>query len=115
MLTPTFTSVVGIVASRIKDKLYRPTFVFLEAQQRAARSTNSKARAARSPAFTCAMRALPGGQWRYRGVILNLGGHAMAAGCTGRQRNRSTCLSRPLPRSPGRVAPDAATLTRKIN
>jgi single-stranded DNA-specific DHH superfamily exonuclease len=42
--------VVGIVASRIKDKLHRPTFVF-------AARTNSRARAARLRAFICAMRS----------------------------------------------------------
>jgi hypothetical protein len=47
--------VVGIVASRIKDKLHRPAFVFA-ASGRPARSTNSKARAAPSPVFTCATR-----------------------------------------------------------
>ena len=48
--------VVGIVASRIKDKLHRPTFVFAPSSAPRARSMSSRARAAASPAFTCAMR-----------------------------------------------------------
>lgn len=44
--------VVGIVASRLKDKLHRPTFVFA-ASSAPGRSTNSRAQAAQLPAFTC--------------------------------------------------------------
>jgi single-stranded-DNA-specific exonuclease len=46
--------VVGIVASRIKDKLHRPTFVFA-ASQAPGKEHELKGRAARSPASTCAM------------------------------------------------------------
>ena len=45
--------VVGIVASRLKDKLHRPTFVFASAR---ANRANARARAAPSRASTCATR-----------------------------------------------------------
>jgi single-stranded-DNA-specific exonuclease len=54
--TPDFhEGVVGIVASRLKDKLHRPTFVFA-ASAAPGKGMNSRARGARLPAFTCAMR-----------------------------------------------------------
>jgi single-stranded-DNA-specific exonuclease len=72
--------VVGIVASRIKDKLHRPTFVF------AASSAPGKAHELKGSG-----RSIPGFHLRdaldlvakrHPGVILKFGGHAMAAGCT---------------------------------
>lgn len=72
--------VVGIVASRIKDKLHRPTFVF------AASSAEGKEHELKGSG-----RSIPGFHLRdaldlvakrYPGVILRFGGHAMAAGCT---------------------------------
>ena len=72
--------VVGIVASRVKDKLHRPTFVFA-ASQAPGRSMNSRARAARSPGFHL-RDALDLVAKRHPGVLLRFGGHAMAAGCT---------------------------------
>ncbi len=72
--------VVGIVASRIKDKLHRPSFVF------AASSANGKEHELKGSG-----RSIPGFHLRdaldlvakrYPGVLLRFGGHAMAAGCT---------------------------------
>jgi single-stranded-DNA-specific exonuclease len=72
--------VVGIVASRIKDKLHRPTFVF------AASSAPGKAHELKGSG-----RSIPGFHLRdaldlvakrHPGVLLKFGGHAMAAGCT---------------------------------
>ncbi|MFN9726067.1 single-stranded-DNA-specific exonuclease RecJ [Acidovorax sp.] len=72
--------VVGIVASRIKDKLHRPTFVF------AASSAPGKAHELKGSG-----RSIPGFHLRdaldlvakrHPAVILKFGGHAMAAGCT---------------------------------
>ena len=72
--------VVGIVASRIKDKLHRPTFVF------AASSAPGKAHELKGSG-----RSIPGFHLRDAldlvakrapGVLLRFGGHAMAAGCT---------------------------------
>jgi single-stranded-DNA-specific exonuclease len=72
--------VVGIVASRIKDKLHRPTFVF------AASGAPGKAHELKGSG-----RSIPGFHLRdaldlvakrHPGVLLKFGGHAMAAGCT---------------------------------
>lgn len=72
--------VVGIVASRLKDRLHRPCFVFA---------------AARAPGHEGEIkgsgRSIPGFHLRdaldllakrHPGVLLRFGGHAMAAGCT---------------------------------
>jgi len=72
--------VVGIVASRLKDKLHRPTFVF------AASAAPGKAHELKGSG-----RSIPGFHLRdaldlvakrHPGVLLKFGGHAMAAGCT---------------------------------
>jgi single-stranded-DNA-specific exonuclease len=72
--------VVGIVASRLKDKLHRPTFVF------AASSAEGKEHELKGSG-----RSIPGFHLRdaldlvakrHPGVLLRFGGHAMAAGCT---------------------------------
>jgi single-stranded-DNA-specific exonuclease len=72
--------VVGIVASRLKDKLHRPTFVF------AASSAPGKAHelkgSGRSIAGFHLRDALDLVAKRVPGVLLRFGGHAMAAGCT---------------------------------
>ena len=72
--------VVGIVASRIKDKLHRPSFVF------AASSAPGKAHelkgSGRSIAGFHLRDALDLVAKRAPGVLLRFGGHAMAAGCT---------------------------------
>ena len=72
--------VVGIVASRLKDKLHRPTFVF------AASAADGKGHelkgSGRSIAGFHLRDALDLVAKRHPGVLLRFGGHAMAAGCT---------------------------------
>ena len=102
--------VVGIVASRIKDKLHRPTFVF------AASSAPGKAHELKGSG-----RSIPGFHLRdaldlvakrHPGVLLKFGGHAMAAGCTVAEETFEV-----FERALAQVAQewlDAATLTRRI-
>ena len=72
--------VVGIVASRLKDKLHRPTFVF--AASRAVGKEHELKGSGRSiPGFHL-RDALDLVAKRHPGVLLRFGGHAMAAGCT---------------------------------
>ena len=72
--------VVGIVASRLKEKLHRPTFVF--APSAAEGQENELKGSGRSiPGFHL-RDALDLVAKRYPGVLLRFGGHAMAAGCT---------------------------------
>jgi single-stranded-DNA-specific exonuclease len=68
--------VVGIVASRLKDRLHRPAFVFARGQDGLLKGSG---------------RSIPGFHLRdaldligkrYPGLLLKFGGHAMAAGCT---------------------------------
>jgi len=99
--------VVGIVASRIKDKLHRPTFVF------AASSEGGKLKGSgRSiPGFHL-RDALDLVAKRHPGVVLKFGGHAMAAGCTVAEE-AFTVFEQAL----AQVAQewlDASTLTRRI-
>jgi len=72
--------VVGIVASRIKDKLHRPTFVFA-ASSAPGREHELKG-SGRSIAGFHLRDALDLLAKRHPGVLLRFGGHAMAAGCT---------------------------------
>ncbi|RYX89392.1 MAG: single-stranded-DNA-specific exonuclease RecJ [Comamonadaceae bacterium] len=72
--------VVGIVASRIKDKLHRPTFVFA-ASQAAGKEHELKGSGRSIPGFHL-RDALDLVAKRHPGVLLRFGGHAMAAGCT---------------------------------
>jgi single-stranded-DNA-specific exonuclease len=72
--------VVGIVASRVKDKLNRPTFVFA-ASQAPGREHELKG-SGRSIAGFHLRDALDLVAKRHPGVLLRFGGHAMAAGCT---------------------------------
>lgn len=72
--------VVGIVASRLKDKLHRPTFVF--AASGAAGKEHELKGSGRSIAGFHLRDALDLVAKRYPGVLLRFGGHAMAAGCT---------------------------------
>ncbi len=72
--------VVGIVASRIKDKLHRPTFVFA-ASAAEGKEHELKGSGRSIPGFHL-RDALDLVSKRYPGVILRFGGHAMAAGCT---------------------------------
>jgi len=72
--------VVGIVASRIKDKLHRPTFVFAASQ--APGKEHELKGSGRSIQGFHLRDALDLMAKRYPGVLLRFGGHAMAAGCT---------------------------------
>lgn len=72
--------VVGIVASRIKDKLHRPTFVFAASQ--APGKEHELKGSGRSIAGFHLRDALDLVAKRHPGVLLRFGGHAMAAGCT---------------------------------
>jgi single-stranded-DNA-specific exonuclease len=72
--------VVGIVASRIKDKLHRPAFVFA-ASQAPGKEHELKGSGRSIPGFHL-RDALDLVAKRHPGVLLRFGGHAMAAGCT---------------------------------
>jgi single-stranded-DNA-specific exonuclease len=72
--------VVGIVASRLKDKLHRPTFVFA-ASAAPGKEHELKGSGRSIPGFHL-RDALDLVAKRYPGVLLRFGGHAMAAGCT---------------------------------
>lgn len=72
--------VVGIVASRLKDKLHRPTFVFA-ASSAPGKEHELKGSGRSIPGFHL-RDALDLVAKRHPGVILKFGGHAMAAGCT---------------------------------
>ncbi|HET9642663.1 MAG TPA: single-stranded-DNA-specific exonuclease RecJ [Burkholderiaceae bacterium] len=68
--------VVGIVASRLKDRLHRPTFVFALGQDGALKGSGRSI-----PGFHL-RDALDLVSKRHPGVLQKFGGHAMAAGCT---------------------------------
>ncbi|MDX9969671.1 MAG: single-stranded-DNA-specific exonuclease RecJ [Hydrogenophaga sp.] len=72
--------VVGIVASRLKEKLHRPTFVFAPSAAEG-RENELKGSGRSIPGFHL-RDALDLVAKRYPGVLLRFGGHAMAAGCT---------------------------------
>ena len=72
--------VVGIVASRLKDKHHRPTFVF--AASTAPGKEHELKGSGRSIAGFHLRDALDLVAKRAPGVLLRFGGHAMAAGCT---------------------------------
>jgi single-stranded-DNA-specific exonuclease len=72
--------VIGIVAARLKDKLYRPTFVFA-ASQAAGKGHEIKGSGRSIPGFHL-RDALDLLAKRHPGVLLRFGGHAAAAGCT---------------------------------
>ena len=72
--------VVGIVASRLKDKLHRPTFVFAISQAEG-KENELKGSGRSIPGFHL-RDALDLVAKRCPGVLLRFGGHAMAAGCT---------------------------------
>ncbi|MDP3136857.1 MAG: single-stranded-DNA-specific exonuclease RecJ, partial [Burkholderiaceae bacterium] len=72
--------VVGIVASRIKDRLHRPTFVFA-ASQAPGKEHELKGSGRSIPGFHL-RDALDLVAKRHPGLLLRFGGHAMAAGCT---------------------------------
>ncbi len=102
--------VVGIVASRLKDRLHRPTFVF------AASGAPGKAHELKGSG-----RSIPGFHLRdaldlvakrHPGVLLRFGGHAMAAGCTV-PAERFADFEQALAQV-AREWLDAATLTRRL-
>ena len=102
--------VVGIVASRIKDRLHRPTFVF------AASGAPGKAHELKGSG-----RSIPGFHLRdaldlvakrHPGVLLRFGGHAMGAGCTV-PAERFAEFEQALAQV-AREWLDAATLTRRL-
>ncbi len=103
--------VVGIVASRIKDKLHRPTFVFA-ASGAPGKEHELKGSGRSIPGFHL-RDALDLVAKRHPGVLLRFGGHAMAAGCTISEENFETFES-----ALQQVAHewlDAATLTRRMD
>ena len=103
--------VVGIVASRIKDKLHRPTFVFAASQ--APGKEHEIKGSGRSIAGFHLRDALDLVAKRQPGVLLKFGGHAMAAGCTIDRENFE--LFEHTLQQVARERLDAATLTRRID
>ena len=103
--------VVGIVASRIKDKLHRPAFVFA-ASKAPGKEHELKGSGRSIPGFHL-RDALDLVAKRHPGVLLRFGGHAMAAGCTIAEENFDA-----FEQGLNDVAKewlDAATLTRRID
>ena len=103
--------VVGIVASRIKDKLHRPTFVFA-ASQAPGKEHELKGSGRSIPGFHL-RDALDLVAKRQPGVLLRFGGHAMAAGCTIAEEQFEV-----FEQALQQVAHewlDAATLTRRLD
>jgi single-stranded-DNA-specific exonuclease len=76
--------VVGIVASRLKDRLNRPSFVFAQGQDGLLKGSG------RSIAGFHLRDALDLVSKRHPGVLRKFGGHAMAAGCTVAEPDLST-------------------------
>lgn len=68
--------VVGIVASRLKDRVHRPTFIFARGQDGLLKGSGRSI-----PGFHL-RDALDLVAKRHPGVLKRFGGHAMAAGCT---------------------------------
>ena len=102
--------VVGIVASRIKDKLHRPTFVF--AASAATGHEHELKGSGRSIAGFHLRDALDLVAKRKPGLLLRFGGHAMAAGCT-LGRDQLGVFEQALSAVAAEWL-DAATLTRRI-
>ena len=103
--------VVGIVASRIKDKMHRPTFVFA-ASQAPGKEHELKGSGRSIPGFHL-RDALDLVAKRHPGVLLRFGGHAMAAGCTIDEENFDT-----FEQALQEIAHewlDAGTLTRRLD
>ena len=80
--------VVGIVASRIKDQMHRPTFVF--APSGAVGQAHLLKGSGRSIAGFHLRDALDWIAKKHPHVLLRFGGHAMAAGCTIEEENFDT-------------------------
>ena len=103
--------VVGIVASRIKDRLHRPTFVFA-ASQAEGKSHEIKGSGRSIPGFHL-RDALDLVAKRQPGVLLRFGGHAMAAGCTIEEKHFE--LFEHTLQQVAREWLDAATLMRRLD
>ncbi|MDB5844894.1 MAG: exonuclease RecJ [Polaromonas sp.] len=103
--------VVGIVASRIKDRLHRPTFVFA-ASQAPGKEHELKGSGRSIPGFHL-RDALDLVAKRHPGVLLRFGGHAMAAGCTVAEENFEA-FEHGL-QQVAREWLDAATLMRRLD
>ena len=98
--------VVGIVASRLKDRVHRPTFVFALGQDGMLKGSGRSI-----PGFHL-RDALDLVSKRHPGVLVKFGGHAMAAGCTLNEEDFDT-----FDEAFQRVAHewlDAATLSRRL-
>ncbi|MDE2092628.1 MAG: single-stranded-DNA-specific exonuclease RecJ [Burkholderiales bacterium] len=98
--------VVGIVASRLKDRLHRPTFVFARGQDGLLKGSGRSI-----PGFHL-RDALDLLSKRHPEVLQRFGGHAMAAGCTIAESQLST-----FDRAFQAIASewlDAATLSRTL-
>ena len=102
--------VVGIVASRLKDRWHRPSFVFATSQA-PGKSHELKGSGRSIPGFHL-RDALDLVAKRHPGVLLRFGGHAMAAGCTVDAGQFETF--REALEQVAREWLDAATLTRRI-
>jgi len=103
--------VVGIVASRLKDRFHRPTFVFA-ASAAPGKEQELKGSGRSIPGFHL-RDALDLVAKRHPGVLLRFGGHAMAAGCTVARGQIAT-----FEQALAQVAAewlDAATLTRRLD
>lgn len=103
--------VVGIVASRIKDRYHRPTFVFA-ASGAPGKEHELKGSGRSIPGFHL-RDALDLVAKRHPGVLLRFGGHAMAAGCTVAREHFET-----FERALAQVAAewlDAAALMRRLD
>ena len=98
--------VVGIVASRLKDRVHRPTFVFARGRDGLLKGSG------RSIAGFHLRDALDLVSKRHPGVLLRFGGHAMAAGCTLAEGAFDT-FAQSL-QQVAREWLDAATLARKL-
>jgi single-stranded-DNA-specific exonuclease len=98
--------VVGIVASRLKDRVHRPAFVFALGQDGLLKGSGRSI-----PGFHL-RDALDLVSKRHPGVLKKFGGHAMAAGCTIAEEDFDT-----FDEALQRVAHewlDAATLARQV-
>ena len=102
--------VVGIVASRLKDRWHRPSFVFATSQA-PGKSHELKGSGRSIPGFHL-RDALDLVAKRHPGVLLRFGGHAMAAGCTVDAGQFETF--REALEQVAHEWLDAATLTRRI-
>ena len=102
--------VVGIVASRIKEQLHRPTFVF--AASTAPGKEHELKGSGRSIAGFHLRDALDLLAKRHPGLLRRFGGHAMAAGCTIAQEHFP--LFAQALNEIAQAGLDAATLTRRL-